>query len=286
MLRLEYKLEVDYADGGTEWICDPGNPKRAPGAFGEKSVLELPGYEPPAWLEAETVEGRFDEALGPRPRPRRERRRSGSGARPTPSPGRPLRMLLANDGPEYDALSQLTRFSAAMIAAGELPPHRVALLAPGDRNQWYSASAAYARVLAHDIVPALRDAFGIDRRARGDGREPRRAGDAARPAPLPARVRRAVPAVRRASSCRATTRTSSGFGRYAPDHPLRPRDAARRAVRDARPGDASPSAARRRTRTTTAKWRVPWPLRGTRCPWRRCPTCTTTSAGGTPSTRI
>jgi enterochelin esterase family protein len=70
-------------------------------------------------------------------------------------------MLLANDGPEYDALARLTRFSAAKIAAGELPPHRVALLAPGDRNQWYSASAVYARVLAHDIVPTLRDAFGV-----------------------------------------------------------------------------------------------------------------------------
>ena len=33
-------------------------------------------------------------------------------------PGTPLRMLLANDGPEYDALSSLTRFSAAKIAAG------------------------------------------------------------------------------------------------------------------------------------------------------------------------
>ena len=61
----------------------------------------------------------------------------------------------------HDALSQLTRFSAAMIASGELPPHRVALLAPGDRDQWYSASAAYARVLAHDIVPALRERFGV-----------------------------------------------------------------------------------------------------------------------------
>ena len=160
VLRLEYKLEVTHRDGGSEWICDPGNPKRAPGAFGEKSVLELPGYSAPAWLEEEGVEGRFDEA------PVRGR---GLGAYVgvrvwSPAdvePGRPLRMLLANDGPEYDALSQLTRYSAAMIAAGELPPHRVALLAPGDRNQWYSASAAYARVLAHDIVPALRDAFGI-----------------------------------------------------------------------------------------------------------------------------
>src|SRR3954454_15241706 len=50
--RLEYKLEVSRAEGGNEWILDPGNPKRTPGAFGEKSVLELPGYAPPAWLDA------------------------------------------------------------------------------------------------------------------------------------------------------------------------------------------------------------------------------------------
>jgi enterochelin esterase-like enzyme len=160
VLRLEYQLEVDYADGGHEWILDPANPKRAPGAFGEKSVLELPGYEPPAWLAEDGVPGRFDEATI---------RGRGLGASVevrvwSPAdvePGTPLRMLLANDGPEYDALSSLTRFSAAMIAAERLPPHRVALLAPGDRNQWYSASAAYARVLAHDIVPTLRDAFGL-----------------------------------------------------------------------------------------------------------------------------
>jgi enterochelin esterase-like enzyme len=48
-----------------------------------------------------------------------------------------------------------------MIAGGELPPFRVALLTPGDRDQWYSASAAYSRVLDYDVVPALRNAFGV-----------------------------------------------------------------------------------------------------------------------------
>jgi enterochelin esterase family protein len=160
VLRLEYKLEVAHADGGSEWILDPGNPKRTPGAFGEKSVLELPGYTTPGWLEPEGVDGRFDDL------PVRGR---GLGATVAvrvwspadAEPGTPLRMLLANDGPEYDALASLTHFNAVMIAEGRLPPHRVALLAPGERNQWYSASAAYARVLAHDIVPALRDAFGL-----------------------------------------------------------------------------------------------------------------------------
>jgi enterochelin esterase-like enzyme len=46
--------------------------------------------------------------------------------------------------------------------------------------------AAYARALAHDIVPALRErASRSIRPPGGDGREPRRAGDAARPARFP-----------------------------------------------------------------------------------------------------
>src|ERR1044072_1585129 len=40
VLRLVDKLEVEHKDGGSEWICVPGIPKRSPGAFGEKSVLE------------------------------------------------------------------------------------------------------------------------------------------------------------------------------------------------------------------------------------------------------
>ncbi|HEV8550678.1 MAG TPA: CheR family methyltransferase, partial [Polyangiaceae bacterium] len=78
---------------------------------------------------------------------------------PADADERPLRLLIAHDGPEYDALASLTRFTAAKIAAEELPPHRVALLAPGDRDQWYSASKRYGRVVAHDVIPALRDAF-------------------------------------------------------------------------------------------------------------------------------
>jgi enterochelin esterase family protein len=158
--RLEYKLEVDHAGGGTEHILDPGTDKRAPGAFGDKSVLELPGYEAPAWLAAETVPGRYDEA---------EIRGRGLGAHVAvrvwspedAPPGTPLRLLLANDGPEYDALSRLTHYAGAVIARGDVPPFRVGLLQPGDRDNWYSASAAYSRVLDTDIVPRLRAAFGL-----------------------------------------------------------------------------------------------------------------------------
>jgi enterochelin esterase family protein len=72
----------------------------------------------------------------------------------SPADGR-LPLLVAHDGPEYDELSGLTRYAGAMIERGTLPPFRVALLPPGDRDQWYSASAVYTRALVDDILPAL-----------------------------------------------------------------------------------------------------------------------------------
>ena len=149
--RLEYHVEVTDHDGTSQTGPDPGNPLRAPGAFGEKSVLLLPGYEPPAWLDAETVEGHYVDFSV---------RGRGLGANVTgriwsPLTDEPLPLLVAHDGPEYDKLAFLTRYSAAMIAAGTLPPHRVALLAPGPRDEWYSASALYSRALYVDVIPAL-----------------------------------------------------------------------------------------------------------------------------------
>lgn len=149
--RLEYHVEVTDAYGATETGPDPGNPLRAPGAFGEKSVLLLPGYQLPAWLEAEGVEGRYEDISV---------RGRGLGANVngrvwSPLTDEPLPLLVAHDGPEYDKLASLTRYSAAMIAAGALPPHRVALLSPGPRDEWYSASALYSRALYVDVIPAL-----------------------------------------------------------------------------------------------------------------------------------
>jgi enterochelin esterase-like enzyme len=148
--RLEYQLELEHEDGTVETVCDPANPHRAPGAFGEKSVLLTDGYEPPAWLETDTVQGHTED-LSIRAR--------GLGTSMqvrvwSADPDGPL--LVAHDGPEFDRLAGLTRFCGAMIAAGELPPHRVALLAPAQRDEWYSGSARYARALASDVLPALK----------------------------------------------------------------------------------------------------------------------------------
>jgi enterochelin esterase-like enzyme len=158
--RLEYQLEVVHPSGDSERLCDPGNPNRAPGAFGEKSVLLLPGYAPPRWLGADRVAGS---------KKKLEVRGRGLGARvqiriwspKDADAAEPLPLLVAHDGPEYDRLAALTRFTAAGIRAGELPRHRVALLAPGRRDEWYSASARYAGAMVRDLLPAIRAAVAV-----------------------------------------------------------------------------------------------------------------------------
>jgi enterochelin esterase family protein len=162
LARFEYALDLEHADGSRGLATDPANPRRAPGAFGAKSVVELPGYAQPAWLDAPRVGGRTDglsvasSALGAEV--------EVAIWRPDDAPDdEPLDLLVAHDGPELDALARLTDYAAAQIAAGRLPRHRVALLAPGDRNQWYSASALYARTLARQVLPAIAAAVAVRR---------------------------------------------------------------------------------------------------------------------------
>ncbi len=152
--RMEYLLDVSYQDGSTEVIPDPSNPLKADGAFGVKSVREFAGYEPPAWLRGPAEPGTGDALELPVP---------GLG-QPIPvrtwSPAdvkddEPLPLLVVHDGPEYDELAGLTRYLAAGVTAGWLPRLRAALLGPGQRDRWYSASASYARALRRVVIPAL-----------------------------------------------------------------------------------------------------------------------------------
>ncbi len=152
--RMEYSFELQHADGCSEWVCDPANPHRVGGAFGDKSVLEMPEYTAPDWLRAEPPRGARRELSVP----------SRGLAEDVPgvlwsSPGsddtQDLPLLVVHDGPEYDALASLTLFLDAMVERGRLPAMRAALLAPVDRNETYSASPAYGRALALGLVPAL-----------------------------------------------------------------------------------------------------------------------------------
>lgn len=103
----------------------------------------MPAYAAPGWLTAPSTAG-----------VRTRTTLRAASTRPVPltvwSPvglpdTEPAPMLFVHDGPEYDALARLTRYSGAMIAAGRLPSHRVVLATPVLRDAWYSGSRAYLR---------------------------------------------------------------------------------------------------------------------------------------------
>lgn len=153
--RMEYQIELFHGDDQSETICDPGNPKRAPGAFGDKSVVEFPGYAPPSW-SAGRDQG-STEHLHLRSRPLRARLPVELWSPPGTAPTQPLPLLVAHDGPEYARFSQLKVYLSQMVTEGAIPPCRAALVAPVERDLAYSASAAYGRSFAHEILPALMD---------------------------------------------------------------------------------------------------------------------------------
>ena len=155
VLRIEYGFELTHPDGHTEHVLDPANDTTSPGAFGDKSVVLLPEYEPPDWLGVDHASGDVRElaiparALGTE-LPVRLWTPPGAAA------DEPMPLLAVHDGPEYDGLACLTSYLGAMAARGALPRVRAALLSPGPRDDWYSANGAYTRALCLAVLPNLR----------------------------------------------------------------------------------------------------------------------------------
>lgn len=156
--RLEYRFAVTRGTH-TEVVLDPANPLRVATAFGDRSVAELPGYARPWWLDAPGVDGRtapVDVA--------------GETAEAVPvtvwAPStlpddEPAPLVLVHDGPEYDALAAVTTYSAALVHAGTLPPHRVALAHPVLRDAWYSGSPQYLRTVAEAGLDRIAERYPV-----------------------------------------------------------------------------------------------------------------------------
>ena len=152
--RLEYLLELRHDNGSSEWVTDPENPMRVAGAFGMKSVLEFPGYQPPSWLSAPAEPGTsrtFDLPAPPLGAEISVRTWSPAGA----PDDEPLPLLVVHDGPEYDSLASIIRYLSAGVTGNWLPRLRAALLSPGPRDAWYSANAGYARALRRSVILPL-----------------------------------------------------------------------------------------------------------------------------------
>jgi enterochelin esterase-like enzyme len=154
--RIEYQLELIDEDGLARVVCDPANPLRAPGPFGDRSVVQFPEYRPPGWLDDDPPSGRVTGVV----LESRVLRTpvtalvwTAAGAADDDA----LPLLVVHDGLEYADYSALLQFLDHAVHAGRIGPFRAALLPPpGDRNETYSASAAYARALVRNLLPELR----------------------------------------------------------------------------------------------------------------------------------
>jgi enterochelin esterase family protein len=153
--RMEYLLELE-TDGTFETIPDPSNPLRAPGPWGDKSAIEFPDYEAPHWVGVEGPEGTL-QTLEIRSRAYRANVPLLIWSSPGTQPSERLPLLIAHDGPEYADYASLVKYLDVMADRGELPPMRAALLDPIDRDQSYSAAAAWGRTLVNDILPVLEE---------------------------------------------------------------------------------------------------------------------------------
>ncbi|HEY2299514.1 MAG TPA: alpha/beta hydrolase-fold protein [Jatrophihabitans sp.] len=144
--RMEYLFAIEDHNGHRWTITDPANPRRAPGAFGDKSVIEFAGYVRPAWLDAPSTSGTTAPIAVAAPALDAEVT-CDLWAPDGLDADQPAPLLVVHDGPEFAVLGGIVAFVAAHVADGALPPTRVALLGPGDRNDWYSANDAYATAL-------------------------------------------------------------------------------------------------------------------------------------------
>jgi enterochelin esterase family protein len=151
--RFEYQLQVVGADDVVGLMLDPDAPT-AYGPFGGKSVLELPRYQRPAWLDTEAPPGIVEPVSLPSARLRGVVqavlwRPDGT------QPDEPLPLLVAHDGPEYAEHSGLLQYLAVAVAAGEVPPLRAALHAPLRRDDHYGAAQRYSTALVDELIPAV-----------------------------------------------------------------------------------------------------------------------------------
>ena len=156
--RIEYRFEIRRG-ARYELTLDPSNPEVATNPFGENSVLRASASPVPpptddsiVWNRTEfRVHSRF---LGGR---RHHHLLSPVGS----SPREPLPLLMLHDGTDYVVHAKLDRVIGSAISAGDLPPLRIALLDPRQRNVEYSADPRHSGHVVKEVLPHLKARYTI-----------------------------------------------------------------------------------------------------------------------------
>lgn len=152
--RFEYRFDLEHEGGGHELVCDPINPLRATGPFGDRSVVELPGYVAPDWLGSDAPAGDRQELLVPSTVLGEDQPALLWSPHGTPADAE-LPLVAVLDGLELERYSGLTHMLDALTASGRLPRLRALLLQPTSRTEHYSANPRFTEALWTELLPAV-----------------------------------------------------------------------------------------------------------------------------------
>lgn len=159
--RVEYKFEV-VRGGQSQWVRDPHNPRAAFDPYGSNSVCAMPGYVEPRWVLPE-----------PGVRPGRivsftHHSQVFGGNREVqmylPSEYKPHKrypLLVCHDGRDYLRFASMQTVLDNLIGRHEVAPLLVAFTSGHDRNREYGADPRQPAYLVDELVPAVRERFGV-----------------------------------------------------------------------------------------------------------------------------
>lgn len=159
--RVEYKYEV-VRGGQSSWIRDPHNPRQAFDPYGSNSVACMPGYLEPRWVfpDPDSRPGRIVTFT--------HRSEVYGGEREVqvyvPSeyaPHKRYPLTICHDGRDYQRFASMQTVLDNLIARHEVAPLLVAFTSGVDRNREYGADPRQPKYIVEELLPAIRERFGV-----------------------------------------------------------------------------------------------------------------------------
>ncbi len=160
--RVEYQLEVVFADGRRERMNDPLNPRLAHSPVGSSSVCYAFGHEVPSWtvFDPEARPGSLADVVVPS----RALRRDCPVTLYLPARFRRTTrypLLIVHDGGDYLQYASARTVLDNLIHRLDVAELVAAFIYPGDRLAEYANSAAHARFLTAELLPRLSAEFSL-----------------------------------------------------------------------------------------------------------------------------
>lgn len=160
--RVEYKLEIARKDQRL-WVRDPLNPRKAQDPFGSNSVCPMAGYEEPRWAFPE---------VGVRPGARvafeidsevwGDKREIQVYLPVEYKPRKKYPLLICHDGRDYLRFANIKTVLDNLIQRHEVAPLLVAFTSgSSDRNREYGANPKQAAFIVDEMLPAVKQRFGV-----------------------------------------------------------------------------------------------------------------------------